>query len=339
MNSLVSRMLPRALVLIYHRVANLESDPQRLSVAPENFDEHMDTLARSFNPISLRTLVDDLGKGYIRDRAVVVTFDDGYEDNYHNARPILEKYGIPATIFVSTNYSRNRREFWWDELERLILRKQGLPTEMAIELNGTVHRWIVSNGEKAREAKVAPKLKQSIAGELELLPHEIYMDLCSRFQGLEAEQINDAIMQLRELTDDSGEARPDYLPMTTEQLRALYGGGLIEIGAHTRSHVNLAAQTAEKQREEIEGSKQDLERILGSSVESFSYPFGTLDHYSSQSIKYVKDAGFSAALANFTGNVTRLSNLYEIPRRMVRNWNKEAYEGALNRYYSGKPIH
>lgn len=321
--SFLSRFLPRTMVLIYHRVAELDSDPQRLSVTPENFEKHMGVIAKDYHPITLAEMVSDLSHGYVRDRAIVVTFDDGYEDNYINARPILEKYGIPATIYVSSGYTGTRREFWWDELERLILRNQNLPDAISIVLDNKERRWDVSN------------TILNGSGE-HLRPQEIYTDLCAWFQGLNAEQINDAFVQLREVTGDSGEARVGYLPMNIEQLRCLHHGGLVEIGAHTRSHVNLAAQNSDKQRAEIEGCKQDLERMLGSRVESFSYPFGTLEHYTNISVKYVKDAGFSNALANFTGNVTRLSNSYEIPRCLVRNWNQVLFEDKLNQYYSGK---
>jgi len=324
MNALISRVLPRAMVLIYHRVVDLDSDPQRLCVTPENFARHMDIISRNYQPISLVELTDDLSKGSVRDRAVVVTFDDGYEDNYQFARPILEKYGIAATIFVASGYTGAEREFWWDELDRLILGKQGLPEELCLMLGGEECHWMVSDSGDARDTQSG-----------RLAPHDIYMDLCSRFKGLGAEQIDMAIEQLRMVTGNNGEARLDYRPMNNEQLCSLHKGGLIEIGAHTRSHVNLAAQTAEKQKEEIEGSKKDLERILGEDVLSFSYPFGTFDNYTDQSLRCVKNAGFRNAIANFSGNVTRFSSVYEMPRRMVRDWDGETFLGVLDSYYSG----
>ncbi|MFQ5643119.1 MAG: polysaccharide deacetylase family protein [Thiogranum sp.] len=317
LNSLVSRVLPRAMVLIYHRVASLESDPQKLGVTPENFASHMEVIARRFQPITLRELVDDLRRGSIRDRSVVVTFDDGYEDNYRNARPILEKHGIPATIFVSTAYTGSRREFWWDELDRLILGARRLPETINVEPGGDI--FSVANDGRQRLSR-----------------HEVYMDLCARFQRLGSGQIDTAIEQLRDATGDPGRGRPENIPMNVEQLRTLHEGGLIEIGAHTRSHVNLAAQSPREQQEEIEGSKKDLEQMLGSTVESFSYPFGTLDHYTDGSVKCARDAGFESALANFSANVTRFDSPYEIPRRMVRNWDGETFEAALDRYYSGQ---
>ncbi len=316
-DSLLSRILPHALVLIYHRVNRLDSDPQRLSVTPENFDTQMELLSRKFNPVSLRELMDGLSHGRVRDRAVVVTFDDGYEDNYLNARPILEKHSLPATIYVASGYSGTNREFWWDELERLLLTKDTLPEEISINLGGDLYR--------------GPANEQCCAS-----PHEIYTELCARFQTLDSGQLDRALTQLRELTGDDGTARADYRPMNIEQLRSLYTGGLIEIGAHTRSHANLAAQSVEQQSDEIQGSKLDLEKMLGGNVESFSYPFGTIDHYSKWSVKCVRDAGFHNALSNFTGCVSRISNRYEIPRCLVRDWDKETFAGAMDRYYSGQ---
>ena len=324
MDSFAAKILSRAMVLIYHRVNNVASDPQKLCVSPDNFAKHMEHVSREFQPMSLHDMVDDLKRGVIRDRAIVVTFDDGYEDNYTNARPILEKLNVPATIFVSSGYSGSKREFWWDELERLILVNEGLPDEINIELGGDRHTWkIRTSGSRVNADNILSS------------PRDIYMDLCARFQCLRSEEIDEGIEQLREMTSDNGEARLENIPMSEEQLCSLSRGRLIEIGAHTRSHINLAAQNARRQWHEIAGSKQDLEQILGKPVETFSYPFGTLDHYTDTSVECVRDAGFKNALSNYTGNVTRLTGLYEIPRRMVRDWDDKAFKKRLGGYYKG----
>ena len=336
LDSVISSFLPHAVVLIYHRVTYLDSDPHRLSVTPENFDKHMELISRKFQPISLRELVDDLAaNGRVRDRAVVVTFDDGYEDNYLYASPILEKYAVPATIFVSSGYTGSNREFWWDELERLLLNNETLPEEIHASLNGGVYRRIVSSNAHPACQELAPGADASEAEQRCASPLEIHRELCTRFQTLAPHQIDRALAELRELTGDDGTARPNNLPMDTEQLSSIHRGGLIEIGAHTRSHINLAAQSAEQQFDEIQGSKTDLEDILGARVESFSYPFGTIGHYSPWTIECVQNAGFRSALANFSGIVSRLSNQYEIPRCLIRDWDKKTFKDKMNRYYAG----
>jgi peptidoglycan/xylan/chitin deacetylase (PgdA/CDA1 family) len=89
----------RPLVLMYHRVNTLRPDPWTTSVSPAHFVEHMEML----RALSIRP---------------VITFDDGYADNFEHARPILERFDMPATIFVISGMVGSPYEMWWDELER-----------------------------------------------------------------------------------------------------------------------------------------------------------------------------------------------------------------------------
>jgi len=116
-----NRLSPGTLILLYHRVADLPLDPLLLSVTPAHFEEHLQVLSRITKPLSLRALVRSLRSDEVAPHGVVITFDDGAADNLHNAKPLLERYDIPATVFVATEYSKGEREFWWDELERLLL--------------------------------------------------------------------------------------------------------------------------------------------------------------------------------------------------------------------------
>src|SRR5207245_611648 len=118
----------------YHRVEDLPSDPQRMCVGPDQFDEHLAVLRTRFRPASLSSAVEATRKGDL-DRDVAVTFDDGYADNLLNAKPLLETHGIPATVFVTTDYIDSKREFWWDELERLLLQPGDLPDVLNIHFD------------------------------------------------------------------------------------------------------------------------------------------------------------------------------------------------------------
>jgi peptidoglycan/xylan/chitin deacetylase (PgdA/CDA1 family) len=108
-----------AVVLVYHRVAELDHDPWRLAVSSIRFAEHLAVIARQFRPLSLDELARALEARSVPRRTVVVTFDDGYRDNLHAAKPLLEQYELPATIFVVSAYVGSTRDFWWDELEEL----------------------------------------------------------------------------------------------------------------------------------------------------------------------------------------------------------------------------
>jgi peptidoglycan/xylan/chitin deacetylase (PgdA/CDA1 family) len=72
---------------------------------------------------------------------VVITFDDGYADNLHNAKPLLERYDIPATVFVTTGHIGHEREFWGDELDRLLLQPSTLPELLGLSINGSPYQW------------------------------------------------------------------------------------------------------------------------------------------------------------------------------------------------------
>ncbi len=108
----------RSVILMYHRIATVRPDPWSLCVSPEHFAEHLVVLQNY-----RRTRLDQLIPGGWSLRggvSVAITFDDGYADNFHNAAPLLRRYDTPATFFITTGYIGDSREFWWDELERIV---------------------------------------------------------------------------------------------------------------------------------------------------------------------------------------------------------------------------
>jgi peptidoglycan/xylan/chitin deacetylase (PgdA/CDA1 family) len=107
---------------MYHRVADVAHDPWRLAVTPENFEQHLAVIQERSRPTSLAELAAGLEAGSLPRRSVVVTFDDGYRDNVRVAKPLLERFEVPATVFVVSAYVESDRDFWWDELAELSMR-------------------------------------------------------------------------------------------------------------------------------------------------------------------------------------------------------------------------
>ncbi len=121
-----------AVILLYHRVAEPAEDPQLLCVTPRNFSEQMSVLRKFGKPLPLTELV-TLGRDRnLPQQGIVVTFDDGYADNLHNAKPALARYEIPATVFVTAGQVGSTEEYWWDELERLLLEPSRLPEVLVL---------------------------------------------------------------------------------------------------------------------------------------------------------------------------------------------------------------
>jgi peptidoglycan/xylan/chitin deacetylase (PgdA/CDA1 family) len=111
----------RPLILMYHRVAAVNVDPWGLAVHPDRFEAHLAVLRKQRTPMRLSDFVRALDRETLPDDAVAVTFDDGYVDNLHHAKPRLAAAGVPATVFLATGAIGQRSEFWWDELARGIL--------------------------------------------------------------------------------------------------------------------------------------------------------------------------------------------------------------------------
>ncbi|MEO8677461.1 MAG: polysaccharide deacetylase family protein [Vicinamibacterales bacterium] len=114
----LGRWPPGGIVLLYHRVATLETDPHRLAVTPAHFAEHLEVINELGVPMSVESMVERAPRGEVPPGAVAMTFDDGYADNLHCAAPLLARARVPATIFISTGASESGGEFWWDERDR-----------------------------------------------------------------------------------------------------------------------------------------------------------------------------------------------------------------------------
>ena len=149
---------PRAAVLVYHRVGTGSIDPWQLTVDPEIFAGQMETLARDWSPMSLEELVEGFQMRRLPERAVAVTFDDGYADNLEVAAPILLEHAIPATLFVATDLIDAGGPPWWDELASLLLEPARLPLTLTLS-SGNGHHWripSVSDEERRSASSLNP---------------------------------------------------------------------------------------------------------------------------------------------------------------------------------------
>jgi peptidoglycan/xylan/chitin deacetylase (PgdA/CDA1 family) len=114
-NAVAVRCVKTVPVLTYHRIADVDQDPQKLCVAPDVFEAHLQFLTAHYEVVSLSVLLERLQEKNLTGKEAVITFDDGYRDNLQNALPLLEKYQIPATIFITTAYLGEQANFAWDQ--------------------------------------------------------------------------------------------------------------------------------------------------------------------------------------------------------------------------------
>jgi peptidoglycan/xylan/chitin deacetylase (PgdA/CDA1 family) len=329
-----------ALILIYHRVADLERDPQLLAVSPANFENQVKMLSEEYRVVPLEDLLASLRRRRVPDRAVVLTFDDGYADNLTTAEPMLSAHGVPATVFVSSGYVNAQREYWWDELERLVLCPGTLPPLIELETpNGCFSETLsedltYSAGHARRDA--AWNVLATDANSRQVL----YRHLAAFLRPLSTPDRETALEQLRRLARADGEAgdawrapRSTHRPLTAEEVATLDASPVVEVGAHTLDHPVLSALTLDEQRAEILGDRDAIAAMCGRPMRTFSYPYGDLDDYTDETVGIVRSSGFSGACANHLRVVKPWTDPFRLPRNIVRDWDAPTLAGRIETWF------
>jgi peptidoglycan/xylan/chitin deacetylase (PgdA/CDA1 family) len=293
-----------ALILGYHRVADAPWDPYGLCVTPRHFAEQLEVLRKHAHLISLRQLASTLWDGTLPRRAVILTFDDGYADNLYQAKPLLEHYQIPATVFVTTGYMG--REFWWDELARFLLPSQTLPARLRLPVAGVTYEWEL--GDAASRVPV----EDAVAPRQRLL-----LSLYRLLRPLGQEERQKAMDQLRDWAGSDSKSDPLHPALAADEVVQLARGGLLQVGAHTVTHPVLATLAPASQRSEIQGSKTCLEGLLGQEVTTFSYPNGSAPDCS---VGIVRESGFTCACGSSTDIAWYGSDRFQLPRFWAQDW-------------------
>jgi peptidoglycan/xylan/chitin deacetylase (PgdA/CDA1 family) len=323
-----------ALILLYHRVADVEFDPQLLCVSERHFEEQLKVLAAKVGLLNLQGLVAALRDRTLSQRATVLTFDDGYADNLHAARPLLEKHRVPATVFVSTDHLNNKKGYWWDRLEELLLWPGELPPMLEVRLGDAAPRWDLGRAARYDEAAFRRYRDWTVLSGDDPTPrHSAYRELHRLLWQLGPAEHRAVLAQIAACRQPLPHVGEPPRGMDATELVVLTAGGLVEVGAHTVTHPRLARLTVEEQCAEIRRSKQELEAVLGRAVTSFAYPFGSREDYTTDTIALVRDAGLTCACANVPGVVRPGSNVFELPRMIVRNWSGSEFASRLEEWF------
>lgn len=276
----------RLSILIYHRVLAIQDPllpdiPDRL-----DFERQMIFIRRYFNVLSLGEAVAALATRTLPERALCVTFDDGYADNFHVALPVLEKLGIPAAVFVATDFLDGGIMFN-DVVIEIVRRSVGPVLDLStfgldlFDVSDTPRRRLAIN-------TLIGKIKYLPSKERAKIAHDI-----QAYVGINLQH--------------------DFM-MTRSQVREMLKRG-ITIGAHTMSHPILSNTDEVSAERELHGSKTELENIIGRSVDFFAYPNGKPGQdYLASHAKVVRDCGFTAAFTTAPGSVTGFDDPMQIPR-------------------------
>ena len=290
---------PGAVVLMYHRVTDLARDPYQLAVSPAHFAQQLEHLKRTCTVLPLIDLIEALQAKVLPPRAVAITFDDGYIDNYREAYPLVKAAGLPATIYVVSGKIDTAREFWWDDLDRIISLPDRAPAHLQLRVKDRIYEWPTATTEQRAAAQRAVHAV--------LHPQAIAV----------REQ---AVEQLCEWAGVDRDGRPDYRVITDAHLKEIAADPLIDIGGHTVNHPSLAVLTREEQAAEITRGREMLEARLGRPLRTFAYPYGTRRDFTPETAALVRTAGFRAACTTVHGSVETGDDLFTLRRSAVFNW-------------------
>jgi peptidoglycan/xylan/chitin deacetylase (PgdA/CDA1 family) len=297
------RLKNRAVVLMYHRVVDdseiaLSSSHSGIIVSMRTFEKHIHYIRNHFNVLALSEFVTHMEHNLpFPDRACLITFDDGWRDNFTNAFPILNRHKVPAVIFLAADYVGSQKTFWQENFSRLLIKLRHQ------YVNGTAAGADIPGVERQR----LERLLSSPESEM----REIINDLVATQKQQPMQETIQLIEQLTKLLNpepEKQEGKDRLLPWDEVEQMAALG---IAFESHGKSHSILTTLHPKEAQAEIRDSKEQIEMILNKSVCAFSYPNG---NYDDQIVALVRDSGYKVGFGVTPGYVSAISDPYRLCR-------------------------
>ncbi len=274
-----SRYVP---ILMYHGIRRKQDNeiPEKIfekHLDSRIFTDHLRILKKYCTPVSLSEI---FAEKKLPVNPVVITFDDGYKNNYDVAFPLLQEYQVPATIFVTTGFVDKTHFLWTDRLEYIVAHSASKDT---ISLQGGT--LILKMDNEKEKLKTLTSVKEKLKNYNEEERLEILENIEQKLgSGYEWTQIH-----------------PELMPLSWDEIREMKNSGLVEIGSHTVSHPILSRCSDEKQLYELATSKYRISEELGDNCILFAYPNGRHIDYTKNTIRILKECGYKIALTTISG--------------------------------------
>jgi len=297
------RLSKKAVVLMYHRVLNEYEikntySHQGIVVSKDSFDRQINYVSKHFHVVTLNEFVSHIeNKVPFPDGTCLITFDDGWRDNFTNAFPILQKYQVPAVIFLTANYIGSEESFWQGTISRLLFE---------------LHRQCTIDEHKATDALTLQYqgLKKLISCRKSELKETI-SNLVAAQKHRPIQETERLIERLTKFLASASETPENERPfLTWDDIRAMASDG-IRFGSHGNNHRILINVEVKETLEEIRGSKERLEIALKEPVEAFSYPNGDYDE---QVVSQVSDSGYKLAFGTNPAYISVEADRYQLGR-------------------------
>jgi peptidoglycan/xylan/chitin deacetylase (PgdA/CDA1 family) len=294
----------RVLVLMYHRVLAKKDDGRviardGMAVSSEVFEMQMRYIAEHFDVMSLNEFVGciEKNKGFGRNRCLV-TFDDGWEDNYRKAYPVLKRIGIPATVFLATDFMGRKDPFWQERTVELLSRLRDAVEKDAERRTGILRECLDRKVERILTCD-RKALKEEVAAYVHAM------------KGKNPDEIKEIIGRFDDLVAASGAgiSRESHF-MSWDEIRDMATNG-ISFASHGKSHVILTRLPRPEVEREARESRTTIQELLGLPVTAFSFPNGD---YSEDVIDIVRNCGYKVAFSTQEGTHAASDDPYRIKR-------------------------
>jgi len=285
----------KALLVVYHSINKYREERIRVPniVTPTTFEYQIQSFASTARIISLQEYLDHVKEGKpLQENSIVLTFDDGYKDNLTIAAPILQKYGIPATFFITTGYIGTGRMKWEDQLSCLIRRSK----KEVISIKLSTHEIFFKVGSEKEKLKVIDAL-------VNILSHLSQTD--------KLHILNEIRIQSQVNCDDQAD-----IMLSWEDVRELAGTPGFSIGSHAVTHRHLSQTQAHDIIFEVASSKEHLEKEISYPVTLFAYPYGDYNH---TAITALQQSGYSCAVTLEYGQNSITSDPFRLKRVQAPN--------------------
>ncbi len=318
---------------MYHRIAAPEADIWDIAVSPAHFEGHLQVLQSLGCMVPLQELVENVQRGTLKKNSIALTFDDGYLDNFLTAKPLLEQYGIPATFFVSTGNLGSAKEFWWDELEYLLLFAQTLPAQFTQAIAGETISAALPG-----ETHLTEALRQQHTTWNACLappPSQRARLFFQVWQALKPLPVTEQERHLQKIREWAGVSAPvsraDFVSMSVPQLKELAAHRLFTIGAHTVHHAALACHAQAFQEQEIAQNRHQLQVLTGQPVDLLAYPYG---NYNAETLQVAEKLNFRAAFTTEEQVVTKGAHPYRMGRLQVPDWSPAVFAREIKKAWA-----
>lgn len=301
---------PKVLMLMYHRVVpTVGANPFHIEVVAERFEQQMQHLRRHYNVISMDEFVLQKHHGRLcSDRQVVITFDDGYVDNYRHALPILKRCNLPAIFYLTANYVSGDRLFWWDEVLDIVNAKSH------IEL-GVVEYDISTDELKSRHIG----------------------NIASYFRNLSVADRESAFSSLHDRWMVNEEEYDANRPLSWQEASEMLSEGML-LGSHSCGHPSLSRIPEGEVVKEVLDARRMLEQKLGVAINHFSYPFDEQEVSAGKVMelprRIVSESGMLSAVTTIHGCNTIDTDIYGLKRVYISDWDEATFGKVIRDAFS-----